>query len=293
MRREFVKLMADELADNTNSALILGDIGVFGHRESFELYPDRVMNIGILEQSMVSFAAGMAVSGMVPTIHTIAPFLVERAFEQIKVDFGYQTVAGNFVSVGASIDYAALGATHHCPGDVALMLSIPETEIYVPGTAKEFSRLFKGACRNERISYFRLSEKENKDSIELDFQHGLKLKTGSKLTVLVVGPLLDIVMQASIGMDVTVLYYNSVSPFDSELLLNNMDSGKLLIIEPFYEGTMVAVIQNYLGNRSVIIRSKGIPKKFVTKYGNLEDHYHFMGITPEAFRSEMEKFIGV
>lgn len=293
MRREFVKVMAEELADNSNSTLILGDIGVFGHRESFELYPDRVMNIGILEQSMVSFAAGMAVAGMVPTIHTIAPFLVERAFEQIKIDFGYQTVGGNFVSVGASIDYAALGATHHCPGDIALMLSIPETEIYVPGTAKEFSALFRGACRNERISYFRLSESENKDSVELDFQRGMTIKTGSELTVLVVGPLLDLVMEASIGMDVTVLYYNTVSPFDAELLVNNLGSGKLLIIEPFYEGTMVAVIQNYLRDRAVIIRSKGIPKKFVTKYGNVEDNYESMGITPAAFRSEMEKFIDI
>ena len=94
-------------------------------------------------------------------------------------------------------------------------------------------------------------------------------------------------------MDVTVLYYNTVSPFDAELLLNNLGSGKLLIIEPFYEGTMVAIIQNYLRDRAVIIRSKGIPKKFVTKYGSVEDNYEFMGITAAAFRSEMEKFIDI
>jgi transketolase len=80
MRKEFATIMGRELASNPSSTLILGDIGVFGHRESFEKFPDRVFNIGILEQSMVSFAAGMAIEGMSPTIHTIAPFLVERAF---------------------------------------------------------------------------------------------------------------------------------------------------------------------------------------------------------------------
>ena len=57
MRKEFAKVMATELATNPNSVLFLGDIGVFAHRESFANYPGRVLNIGILEQSMVSFAA--------------------------------------------------------------------------------------------------------------------------------------------------------------------------------------------------------------------------------------------
>ena len=293
MRKEFVKVMADELSENPNCTLILGDIGVFGHRESFTLYPERVMNIGILEQSMVSFAAGMAVAGMTPTIHTIAPFLVERAFEQIKIDFGYQKIGGNFVSVGASIDYAALGATHHCPGDVALLLNIPEAEIYIPGTAQEFSLLFKKACRNERISYFRLSESVNVTSIEPTFQRGKLLKFGKSLTVLVIGPMLDIVMEASIGLDITILYYNTVSPFDAELILSNVDSGKLLIIEPFYEGTLVPVIQNYFRNSAIVIRTKGIPKKFVTQYGNMKEHFQSMGLNPEGIRYEMEKFIEI
>ena len=60
MRNEFSGVMGRELAANVDSVLILGDIGVYGHRESFLKYPDRVFNIGILEQSMISFAAGLA-----------------------------------------------------------------------------------------------------------------------------------------------------------------------------------------------------------------------------------------
>lgn len=291
MRKEFAAIMGRELASNPSSTLILGDIGVFGHRESFEKFPDRVFNIGILEQSMVSFAAGMALEGMSPTIHTIAPFLVERAFEQIKIDFGYQSLGGNFVTVGASLDYAGLGATHHCPGDVGMMLNIPGAEIYVPGTAKEFSDLFGLSCRNEKISYFRLSEKTNNDSIKTEYQKGFLIKKGSLLTVLAIGPMLDVVQEATSNLDVTVLYYNSISPFDAELLRSNLESRKLYVAEPFYENTIAPIVQQNLSDRSIMTRSKGIPRRFITNYGKTDEHYEAFGLTPRSIRSDIQEML--
>jgi len=291
VRKEFVQVMANELATNPNSALILGDIGVFGHRKSMAKYPDRVFNIGILEQSMVSFAAGFAVEGITPTIHTIAPFLVERAFEQIKVDFGYQNLGGNFVSVGGSLDYSTLGATHHCPGDVGMLLNIPTAEIYVPGTPKEFSDLFISASRNQKISYFRLSESSNKKSIEMDFQKGFLIQKGELLTVLAVGPMLDMVLEAAIDLNVSVLYYNSISPFDERLLRTNLDSGKLFIVEPFYENTLAPIIQRVLFDKKVIVHSKGIPRSFITNYGKTHEHYEVFGLTSMSIRQKIQDLI--
>jgi transketolase len=291
MRKEFAAVMERELFQNPSSVLLLGDIGVFGHRESFKKFPNRVFNTGILEQSMVSLAAGMAIGGLTPTIHTIAPFLIERAFEQIKIDFGYQSLGGNIVTVGASLDYAALGATHHCPGDIGMMLNIPGAEIYVPGTAKEFSDQFDSSCRNEKVSYFRLSEKSNKQSIKTTFQNGTLVKDGKELTVIVIGPMLDAVVEASSDLDVTILYYNCIWPFDSELLRKNIDSSKLLVIEPFYENTMAPVIQHFLSDRSVMTCSKGIPRKFVTKYGKTDEHYEEFGLTSHGIRNEIQRMI--
>lgn len=291
MRKEFAAVMEGELTQNSSSALLLGDIGVFGHRESFKKYPNRVFNIGILEQSMVSLAAGMAIGGLTPTIHTIAPFLIERAFEQIKVDFGYQSLGGNIVTVGASLDYAALGATHHCPGDVGMMLSIPGAEIYIPGTAMEFSDQFGQSCRNEKISYFRLSEKSNKQSVKTTFQNGALVKEGKELTVIAIGPMLDSVIEASKDLDVTLLYYNCLWPFDSELLRKNLDSRKILVIEPFYENTMAPVIQLCLSDRSVMTFSRGIPRKFIAKYGKTDEHYEEFGLTSHGIRSDIQRMI--
>jgi transketolase len=291
MRKEFAAVMERELSQNPSSVLLLGDIGVFGHRESFKKFPNRVFNIGILEQSMVSLAAGMAIGGLTPTIHTIAPFLIERAFEQIKIDFGYQSLGGNIVTVGASLDYAALGATHHCPGDIGMMLSIPGAEIYVPGTAREFSDQYDRSCRNEKISYFRLSEKSNKQSVKTTFQNGSIIKEGKELTVIAIGPMLDEVIEASNDLDVTILYYNCVWPFDSELLRKNIDSRKILVIETFYENTLAPVIQHFLSDRSVMTSSKGIPRKFITKYGKTDEHYEEFGLTAHGIRNEIQRMI--
>jgi transketolase len=129
MRKQFTKTLQDILYSNNKTCLLLGDIGVFGFRNELKNIPDRAYNIGILEQSTISLAAGLAKTNIIPFVHTIAPFLVERAFEQLKVDFGYQGLNGNFISVGASYDYASLGCTHHCPGDVMCLLSIPNMEI--------------------------------------------------------------------------------------------------------------------------------------------------------------------
>ena len=172
MRKQFVKTVESILEKDKKAVLLLGDIGVFGFKKAFELFPDRVFNIGILEQSTVGLAAGLSMQGLIPIIHTIAPFLVERSMEQLKDDFGYQKLGGNFVSVGASYDYAALGCTHHCPGDVGMLKNIPNMEIVLPGTAKEFDILFRESYANGHPTYYRLSEKQTQTIIRKIRQSG-------------------------------------------------------------------------------------------------------------------------
>ena len=85
MRKIFNEIASDIILSNDKSALILGDIGVYGFREILSERPKQVYNIGILEQSMVSVSAGLASEGIIPIIHTIAPFMVERALEQYEI----------------------------------------------------------------------------------------------------------------------------------------------------------------------------------------------------------------
>jgi transketolase len=109
MRRRFGKLI-NELAKKDNKiVLIVGDIG-YGIFDDFRKnHPKKFFNFGICEQSIIGCAAGMAIEGLKPWVYTITPFLIERPFEQIKLDIDQQNVNVNLVGFA---DYPSLGPTH-------------------------------------------------------------------------------------------------------------------------------------------------------------------------------------
>ena len=109
MRRSFGKIIT-ELADRDEKIyVIVGDIGYRIFDEFRQKHPDRFINMGICEQSMIGVSAGMALEGLNPWVYTITPFLIERPFEQLKLDIDQQNV--NVKLVGYS-DYPTLGPTH-------------------------------------------------------------------------------------------------------------------------------------------------------------------------------------
>jgi len=292
LRKQFVKSVESLLSADSRLVVLLGDISVFGFRNAFQLHPKRIYNIGICEQAMTSMGAGLAKTGLIPVLHSIAPFVVERCFEQIKVDFCYQKLPGNIVSVGASYDYAALGCTHHCPGDVAVLRTLPGMEIVVPGTPGEFDRLFRAAYANPHPTYFRLSERSNPQTHEVEFGRANILKQGKKATVIAVGPVLPAVLAAVQDLDVTILYYTTVAPFDGDTLKQNNQGGKIVLVEPFYAGTLVADIHEALGTASAAIETIGVPHRFLTDYGHAEEHDEAIGLTPAGIRKRITDFVG-
>ncbi len=109
MRRRFGKVIT-ELADRDERIYVLvGDIGYRVFDEFREKHSDRFINMGICEQSMIGVSAGMALEGLKPWVYTITPFLIERPFEQVKLDIDQQNV--NVKLVGFA-DYPTLGPTH-------------------------------------------------------------------------------------------------------------------------------------------------------------------------------------
>lgn len=292
MRKQFVQTATRLLEKDPRVVLLLGDIGVYGFKDAFAAFPDRVYNIGILEQATVSVAAGLAKTGMVPIVHTIAPFLTERCLEQIKIDFGYQELGGTFVTVGGSYDYAALGCTHHCPGDVQVMRSIPGMEVVVPGSDQEFDSLLGETYASPRPTYFRLSEADNEVSAAAGFGEAAVVREGREAVVVAVGPMLKPVLKATEGLDVCVLYYATVAPFDATAL-KAQASRKILLCEPYYKGGLVSEITEALWPDPVLVRSVGVPHKFLTNYGRMAEHDAALGFTPDAIRREVELLIDV
>src|SRR5579872_2968125 len=110
---------------------------------------------------MIGVAAGLAMEGFRAVAHSYAPFLVERPFEQLKIDFAHQGVGAVLVSVGASYDSARSGRTHQAPEDVALVSSLPGWTIDVPGHPDEVAPAFADAIAGDHCVYLRLTEESN------------------------------------------------------------------------------------------------------------------------------------
>lgn len=291
MRKQFVKTIEDFMEHDERLVLLLGDIGVFGFRNAFKLYPERTYNIGVCEQAMTSLAAGLAKEGLIPVLHSIAPFAVERCFEQIKIDLCYQNLPANIVSVGSSYDYAGLGCTHHCPGDVAILRALPGMEIVIPGTPAEFDGLFRAAYANSHPTYFRLSERSNQQSCDVEFGRALFIRRGSLATVIAVGPTLTSVLEATRTLDVTILYYTTVVPFDGDTLKENCSSGRIVVVEPFYKGTLAYDIMAGVKSKSIRLLSIGVPRRFLTDYGQAADHDLICGLTADQIKARLEQFL--
>src|SRR5260370_26765143 len=130
MRKRFYRVATQALDDDPRVAIVIAEIGA----GELPRHP-RVFNVGIREQLMIAVAAGLALEGMRPIAHSYTPFLVERPYEQIKLDLGHQDVVAVLVSTGASHDASRPGLTHLSPDDVAALSAYPVWSIHVSGYA--------------------------------------------------------------------------------------------------------------------------------------------------------------
>jgi transketolase len=292
MRKQFVITTESIFKKSKNSFLLLGDIGVFGFRNLLKKFSKRAKNFGILEQATISFAAGLSKMGFIPIIHTIAPFMVNRGFEQIKIDFGYQKLRGKFVSIGSSYDYAALGCTHHCPEDVNLMLNIPNMQVVVPGHSKEFKKIFFKTFNYKNPFYFRLTDKENKEPVNVKFGKVAHLQKGNLLTLILVGPVLNYIdFDLLKSYNINMVYITTLRPLDTiNLKKINKNIDKFLIIEPFYSSYLPTKLLEIF-ERRIIIKNISVPYKFLTNYGSKKDHDIKNGFFMKNIKKKIDKLI--
>jgi transketolase len=138
MRAKFRDIVTELARRDPRVILIIGDIGGGLFLPFRKEMPKQFFNIGICEQSMIGFAAGLAISGLRPIVFTITPFLLERAYEQIKVDIHLQCAPVGLVGYSDTTE----GPTHHPLDAKKLMVLCPNIQSLFPATAAEIPSLF-------------------------------------------------------------------------------------------------------------------------------------------------------
>src|SRR6266545_2929334 len=264
MRAVFIRTTSELLDTHPRTAVVLADISAEPFVPAAVAHPDRVVNVGIREQLMLSVAGGLALTGLRPYVHSYAPFLVDRAYEQIKLDLDHQGVGAVLVSVGGSYDASAEGRTHQSPGDVALIDSLTgRWTVHAPGHPDEVPPMLRDAAGHDDPVYVRLSSRGN--AVAHPGAGTLRvLRRGGAATVVAVGPMLDPVLAATAGLDVTVAYTHTPRPFDGAGLR--------------------AVAGEALSDRPHRLLSLGVTRTDVRRYGTPGDHDRWHGLDPAALR---------
>jgi transketolase len=300
MRERFTAVTTDLLAEQPRLAVVLADISADSFRPAAIRYPDRVINVGIREQLLISVAGGLSLAGIRPIAHTFACFLVERPFEQIKLDLNHQGAEAGavLVSSGASYDYSEYGRTHQSPGDVALLDTLPGWTVHVPGHPDEAERQIRAAARGDGLVYVRLSTEANAVPLDSSLPDGepgglTMLRRGSQGTVLAVGPLADAVVDATLGFDVTVLYAATVRPLDVATLRDSLQAPDVVLVEPYLAGTSVPAVAEALRDLPHRILGLGVGRRELRRYGTPAEHQAAHGLDARSLRAEIASFLRV
>jgi transketolase len=290
MRQTFVDTVDQALDHDPRLAVVTADISRDAFVPTKTRHPHRVINVGIREQSMIGVAGGLALTGMRPVVHSYTPFLVERPFEQIKLDLGHQDVGAVLVSIGGSYDDPVWGRTHQGPGDVALLDTLPGWAVHVPGHPDEVAGLLPDALSGDGRVYVRLSTRQNTHAYPTNGRFTV-VRKGSQATVLAVGPTLDNVLAATLDLDVTVLYASTVRPFDHRGL-RAAGHTNVVLVEPYLAGTSAHQVARAFDDVAHRQRALGVRRDVeIRAYGTATEHDAVHGLDPQGIAAAVRTFI--
>ena len=287
MRPRFYELVREALEAEERVAVVTAEIGTV----PIGPHP-RHVNVGIREQLLIGVAAGLALEGRRVVAHSYAPFLVERPYEQIKLDLGHNDLGAILVSTGASYDAAREGRTHQAPEDVAALSALPGWTIHVPGHVDELEQLFREALRSDDRTYIRLSEEENHARVDGGGFTVLRRGPAGAPLVLSVGPTLAPVLEAIAGRDLTLAYLATVRPFPRAALRDALGAGDAVaLVEPYLAGTSAAEVSAALTDRPHRLLALGVRNTEIRRYGSGAEHRSAHGLDAAGIRAALEQFL--
>lgn len=289
-REQFAATSTALLDERDDLALVYAEISGQYFGGAHARHPRRVINVGIREQLLVSAAAGLSLNGIRPIVHTFSAFLVERTFEQIKLDFAHQSVGGVLVGSGGSYDMSSLGRTHQSPGDIAALATIPGMTIHAPTTPAEVAATIRAAAADDGLHYVRVADATSRRSLPADGRIHVLRRDATGPTYLVLGGLREQVLRAAEQTGGTVLATTRVAPLDIERL-RAFAGPDVVVVEPWWEGTSLPAVASALNDRPRRFLAVGTRHEEVRRYGSPDDHAGLHGLLGPAIARRVRDWL--
>jgi len=157
-RKDIVDSLIPYAKRDKRIVLLVCDMG-FGVTDNFKKeFPDRIFNMGMMEQGTVGIASGMAMTGLLPVVYSIVNFLVFRAIEQIRNDVVMQNLNVKFIATGVNNYFRFLGMSHCCDEDDKKIMQLINVRIFDPYETEnvDFDNMVQEWITDKKPGYFRV-----------------------------------------------------------------------------------------------------------------------------------------
>ncbi len=254
-----------------------------------DAFPDRFLDIGISEMDMVSTAAGMASSGLIPYANSFAIFLTGHCYDPVRIQIAYPSLHVILAGSSAGLTQGPDGASHQSLEDIALMRVLPNMQVLVPADGVETRAMTLAVAQLPGPFYLRLGRYPVPDLFDgaYHFQLGkaVCMRSGSDLTLIACGHMMNVALQAAellanrhIGA--TVLNMSTIKPLDQEAVLQAMSDTPLLVTIEEHSiigglGSAVAEVMAETGRGTRLVRlgtrdvfgESGVADELLNKHG--------------------------
>jgi transketolase len=256
-----------------NDSVGSSKVANFGKR-----FPERLINVGIAEQTMVGLAAGLANSGKIPFVCAAAPFLTGRALEQIKADVAYSEANVKLAGQSPGMAYGELGPTHHSIEDLAWMRAIANMTVIVPADPLETDQVVRAAASTPGPMFLRISRMGvpavHAEDYRFEIGKAARLREGGDVTLIANGVLVCRALAAAV-------------------LAAAAETGRIVTIEEhtIYGGLGGAVAEVVVTHLPVPMRILGVPGVFAPT-GSAEWLLNHFGLTAQGICDAALELVG-
>ncbi len=305
MRDAFVRALLREMEKDSRVVLVTGDLGFGVLRPVKERFPDRLINAGIAEQSMVGLAAGLAMTGRRVVVYSIGNFPTLRPLEQIRNDCAYHALDVKIVCVGGGFVYGSLGMSHHATEDMAVMRAIPGITCFTPGDPAETEAAVPVMFATPGTCYLRLGRGNEPRAHEGEitgwvFPQAVRLRAGKDIALLSAGGILIELKRAAErlaekGIEAEVVSFPCLKPIDRGTILDLARRyGDIITVEEhgitggFGSAVCEVIAESGSGCR---VHRLGLKDCFATEVGDQAYLRHRYGMDADAVAELAERLV--
>jgi transketolase len=261
-----------------------------------ERHPGRYIELGIAETNSVSVAAGLAASGLVPYIFSMAPFGMLKCAEQLRTDAAYNHLPVRLVARLSGLAMGYFGTSHHAVEDIAVARAITNMTVIAPADSYSVLSLMRSTLDLDGPLYIRITERAPNVYREPPaFSHGklMRLRSGNDVTLIGHGLGVGLAARAAValaaeGIEADVYDAAYLKPFDEDALAESAArTGRVVTVEEHNEiGGLASIAAEVAGRRrlAVSLANVGLPDADL-EVGMPAELYDYYGLTVDGVKA--------